>query len=73
MRIAIFASSQMIAQIESDDYPSLKRAWKSARFIVRTYAHNDGVTGLNDGWYRTANRVGYACGIYRATPVVADR
>lgn len=63
----------MIAFLESDDYPSMKKCWIEAVHYVRGMAHADGVTGLNDGWYQTANRVGYACGIFRATPVLADR
>jgi hypothetical protein len=67
--IAIYQSSCLIART-----PALPptQAWRMAVSYVRDMAHADGVGG-GAGWYQTANRAVYERGIFRATPVLADR
>jgi hypothetical protein len=68
-RINIYDTSHLRGWIEHTD-PRV--AWRAAVEIVRAMSHADGVTGPRDGWYRTANRVGYSRGIFRATPMLAE-
>jgi hypothetical protein len=69
MVVAVFNASHMI-MMTSDVDP--RSAWSSAVSAVRMLCHGAGVTGLNDGWYQTRNRVGYAMGQYRATELIAE-
>lgn len=62
--IAIYRSTSLIGIVRGED---CKAAWKAAVRLVRAMCHADGVTGPLDGWYRTANRVGYNAGIFCAT------
>jgi hypothetical protein len=68
VKIGIYDASRLREIIEAEP----KLAWRIAVEVVRAHAFADGVTGLNDGWYRTANRVGYARGIFRCTPIESD-
>lgn len=68
IEISIYDSSHRIAFIVDEP----KRAWAMARSYVRAMAHADGVHGAGV-WFTTANRNGYAMGIFRALPTISDR
>ena len=67
--VVIYDASRERMFVRDEDY---KAAWKRAVECVRAMCHADGVTGPRDGWYRTANRVGYQRGIFRAIDRVAQ-
>lgn len=72
--IYVYRSSQLVASFTRDN---ARDAWREAirhlryRHAWDTYPAYEGPCG--GFWYQTANRVGYACGEYRATPMIAHR
>lgn len=66
IQIGIYDASRLLEVVEAEP----KDAWRMAVTIVKQYA--DGATGLNDGWFRTANRVGFARGIFHCTTMRAE-
>lgn len=69
MIIAVLDLSRIVAT--TPDLPA-REAWKIACRWVRAFASENGYH-YDGEWYRTRNRIGYACGKYRATPMLADR
>ena len=68
MILAVLDLSRIVAR--TPDLPA-REAWKLARRWVRVMAAQEGHRHTGE-WYRTRNRVGFACGKYRATPIVAE-
>lgn len=62
MRLCIYDQSRLV-QVEEQSTP--REAWRKARHYVRLFGRSDG--RCSAWWYATRNRIGFQCGIYRAT------
>ena len=71
VKIAVYDVSRLVTVIEADP----KTAWDLAIFTAKRMAYQDrrglAEPGIPGRWYRTANRVGFAIGCYRATNMIA--
>lgn len=65
-RVGVWDASRLLCWFEAEP----KVAWQAASGAVRAHAFADGWAGPAE-WYRTANRIGYQCGQFRALPFKA--
>lgn len=68
--IYVYRVSRRVASFTRAD---ARDAWREAIRHIRFLDAYGFRSGSGGRWYQTANRAGYICGSYRATPMIADR